>query len=64
THISDHTKEKDCLPIGEGDFDFAKYFKKMQKYSFSGAAVIELYRSNFGQIEQLYLAYRQLELLF
>ena len=64
THISDHTKEKDCLPIGEGDFDFAKYFKKMQKYSFSGAAVIELYRSNFGQIEQLYRAYRQLELLF
>lgn len=52
-HISDNSPEGDCLPIGKGSFDFGKFTKKLIDTSYSGAMLIELYRHNYEEYEQL-----------
>ncbi len=44
-HLSDHGKRGDCLPIGEGTFDFPKLFRVLRDSGFCGDGVLELYRS-------------------
>lgn len=61
THVSDHRSEFDCLPIGEGNFDFKKYFEKLSHNGFNGAAVLELYRHNYQTYDQLIEGKRKLE---
>lgn len=52
-HISDHTENADCLPPGKGVFDFKKLVEIMNSASYSGEYIIELYRENFDDINDL-----------
>ncbi|MDR0822081.1 MAG: sugar phosphate isomerase/epimerase [Oscillospiraceae bacterium] len=55
-HASDNlagVKAKDCLPVGQGDFDFDCFFRKLRAVGFDGAVIVELYRSGFDQAAEL-----------
>ena len=52
-HISDHTENADCLPPGKGDFDFARLIGIMNSAGYNGDYIIELYRENFGDENDL-----------
>lgn len=52
-HISDHKKGFDCLPPATGIFEFKKLFEIMNTANYGGDYVIELYRSNFENVEEL-----------
>jgi sugar phosphate isomerase/epimerase len=52
-HLSDHGEKGDCLLVGEGDFDFGKFVRKMSDYGYTGAYILELYRKNYGTTEEL-----------
>ncbi len=61
-HISDHDKNRDCLPPGCGNFEFKKLIEIMDSADYKGDYIIELYRNNFGQPSELTqaLAYMQI----
>jgi sugar phosphate isomerase/epimerase len=55
-HLSDGVSgnsDKDCVPIGEGDFDFGAFFGELGKIGYKGDAVVELYRENYAEYSQL-----------
>jgi len=52
-HLSDSDTDDDCLPPGNGDFDFARLFTILKNRGYTGDAVIELYRENYGEYEEL-----------
>lgn len=52
-HLSDANADKDCLPIGSGEFDFALFAEKMLSLGFDGAFIVELYRNNYGEFTEL-----------
>lgn len=52
-HISDHKEGFDCLPPSTGTFEFRKLFEIMNSVNYSGDYVIELYRNNFENTEEL-----------
>lgn len=60
-HISDHTITQDCLPPGTGDTDYGVFFRRLRQVGFDGKVIIELYRQNFGDLEDLLAAKRYLE---
>ncbi len=55
-HISDHTEISDCLPPGKGIFDFKKLMEIMNSSGYKGDYIIELYRENFSNIDDLQTA--------
>ncbi len=57
-HVSDSTAEHDCLPPGEGTFDFRRLKTTLDALDYSGALMIELYRRNFHSDRQLTEAQR------
>lgn len=52
-HLSDANADRDCLPIGSGDFDFTLFAEKMLALGFDGAFIVELYRENYGEFDEL-----------
>lgn len=46
-HISDHGDMGDCLPIGWGNFDFAKMKSIMDNAGYKGDCVVEIYSKNY-----------------
>ncbi|MDR0314425.1 MAG: sugar phosphate isomerase/epimerase [Oscillospiraceae bacterium] len=60
-HISDHNSTRDCIPPGEGVFDFKGLCDIMSGHGYSGNYIIELYRSNFKNDNQLTGAYEYLK---
>ena len=52
-HASDHTDAKDCLPVGDGYFDFAEFVRRLRTNDYSGAMIVELYSTNFQEKGQL-----------
>ncbi len=52
-HISDHTENADCLPPGKGGFDFKKLIDIMNSAGYDGDYIIELYRENFSDEDDL-----------
>lgn len=61
-HLSDCSKSESCLPPhANGDFDFKRLFAKMNEIGYNGAALIEVYRSNFEKDEELKTALDYLE---
>lgn len=46
-HASDHSDTHDCLPIGEGSFDWLRFLTAAAAAGFDGSVVVELYRWNF-----------------
>lgn len=59
-HVSDHGLRGDCLPPGEGDFDFPSLFEQLEATGYRGAYIIELYSSGFSNDRQLLEAERYL----
>lgn len=62
-HLSDHNRERDCIPPFEGEFDFRKLFGLMRSSGYGGDCVIELYRSGFETPKQLSRSLAKLETL-
>lgn len=60
-HVSDNKEGFDCLPIGVGTFDFVRFFDKMREKNFQGSAMLELYRSNYNEYEELYQSLEKLK---
>ena len=52
-HLSDHNGFSDCIAPSKGDFDFRKLFDIMKAADYRGNYVIELYRSGFGDENEL-----------
>ncbi len=52
-HLSDHTVQQDCLPIGKGTLDIGKLLKKLKTLQFDRSIIIELYRENFDSNNEL-----------
>ena len=52
-HVSDGDDGHDCLPIGEGSFDFGKLTRRLSDKGYDGAYIVELYRDNYGSFEEL-----------
>lgn len=59
-HISDHTPQEDCLPIGKGVFHIQEFLSYLGSIGFSGGVIVELYRENFGEFVELLRGYQQL----
>ncbi len=62
-HVSDADGGCDCLPIGEGDFDFKRFTDAILGQGFDGAFIVELYRSNydnFGRLKESYDRLREI----
>lgn len=62
-HLSDHTREKACIPPGKGNFDFGKLFHIMEKAGYKGSGVIELYSDGYESLEEIKEAKKHLERL-
>ena len=52
-HVSDHDSAHDCLAPGTGEADFAQMAGILRGAGYQGDVIIELYRSNYGEEEQL-----------
>lgn len=60
-HVSDHSYEGDCLPPGNGDFDFKRLFSAMGNVGYKGDYIVELYSHNFKSGDELKKAKQYLE---
>ena len=60
-HISDFNNKKDCIPPGEGEYDFGKLFSSLKKHSYDKSAIIELYNWGYDDESQIVRAKRFLE---
>ncbi len=52
-HISDGDGDRDCLPVGQGTFDFRRLMLEMSAMGYDGAYIVELYRENYDSFDQL-----------
>ncbi len=52
-HISDSNNQHDCIPPGEGTFDFARLLAEMNVLGYTGDYIIELYRHSFESDSQI-----------
>lgn len=52
-HISDFDSINDCLPPGEGKYDFGKLFDFLRVNGYDKTALIELYSENYKNIRQI-----------
>lgn len=60
-HLSDAIQGKDCLAPGTGEYDFKKFFDALASAGYNESALIELYRHNYGEPEELKTAKAYLE---
>ncbi len=56
-HLSDHRPAEDCLPPGQGDFDFSQLFDRLNGRAADLFGMIELYRQNYSSLEDLQCSY-------
>ncbi len=52
-HYSDNSPERDCMKFGAGTFDYNRFFDVLDKVGFDGTAVLELYRCDFEDEQDL-----------
>lgn len=52
-HISDADGSRDCLPVGQGSFDFRRLIAEMNDLGYNGAYMVELYRENYDEYVRL-----------
>ncbi|MBO5421233.1 MAG: sugar phosphate isomerase/epimerase [Clostridia bacterium] len=60
-HISDGMPGQECLAPGAGEYDFKKLFAALSGVGYDKTAIIELYRQNYGEYEELRTAKTYLE---
>lgn len=56
-HLNDNNENSDCLLPGNGTMDYADFFELISEFGYDGDAVIEVYRHNFEEKEQLINSY-------
>ena len=54
-HISDFDEEHSCLLPGCGKFDLVDLTEKLSQSGYSGPAIIEVYRHNYKDINEIYI---------
>ncbi len=52
-HISDYDSRSDCIPPGEGKYDFKKLFSTLKNAGYDKSAIIELYNWSFNDDKQI-----------
>ena len=52
-HLNDCDEQNDCLLPGKGNRDFKELFELIKNNGYKGSAVIEVYRQNFGEYDEL-----------
>lgn len=52
-HLSDHTKQNDCLIPSYGDYNFTPLFNRLNEMGYNGSVLIEVYRENYSHYSQL-----------
>ena len=52
-HISDYDASRDCIPPGEGKYDFKKLFDALKNAGYDKSALIELYSWSWETPEQI-----------
>ncbi len=52
-HLNDYNQNHDCLLPGAGVCDFKRVFQKLSEVGFNGSGVIEVYRENYGDYNEL-----------
>jgi len=62
-HANDYDDNSDCLLPGQGKSDFAEIFSTLYKNGFCGESIIEVYRSNYGNYNELVSSMHFLERL-
>ncbi len=60
-HLSDNTKENDCMLPLAGNFDFKSFIALAHEKGFRGDAVIEVYRNAFGDPKELFESHKLLQ---
>lgn len=60
-HISDNDEARECLPVGRGTYDVTGLLRCLRtEWGFDGGVVQELYRDNYGPLEELFEGYKAL----
>lgn len=57
-HINDNNATNDCMLPGAGSMDYKKILTQARNQGFDGTAVIEVYRKNFAESDELINAYK------
>lgn len=60
-HISDNSERGDCLPVGEGTFDFPLFISRLRRCGYDGALFTELYRENYNEYTELYECMKKIQ---
>ncbi|MEF9853911.1 MAG: sugar phosphate isomerase/epimerase [Hydrogenoanaerobacterium sp.] len=56
-HLSDSTDENDCVPPGQGSFDFTELYNRLKPVCGDVCGMIELYRQSYKTPDELYASY-------
>ena len=59
-HLSDSNDQADCMLPLDGNFDFKKFLNEAVECGYNGDAVIEVYRSAFGEPQELFDSHQKL----
>ena len=59
-HINDFSAKQSCLLPGAGEMDYSDLFSRLRSVGYGGDALIEVYRTNFGEVGELERAVRYL----
>lgn len=62
-HISDRNENGKCVLPGKGCFDLERFIHTLKSIGYNGDVMIEVYRSSFGGISELYEAYEYMQKL-
>ncbi len=62
-HLSDHSEQGDCLPVGMGTLSIKELFRALGKVGFDGNVILELYRENFNEADELFTSLSALKTL-
>lgn len=60
-HLSDYDDTRDCIPPGEGKYDFKKLFDSLRSVGYDKSAIIELYKWGYSDEIQIKNSKRYLE---
>ncbi len=62
-HINDNRSDSDCLLPGCGTMDYPALVRMLRSFHFDGDLIIEVYRKNFSQLQELLSAKQTVEKL-
>lgn len=60
-HISDYSAGMDCIPPGQGNFDFPEFFSAMKSINYDGAYIIELYEHSYKNENEITESYTKIK---